>query len=238
MEESRVLLFNSPWSTAERDQIGLLGRAPFVVERLRRSADLLRRLETERFAMVILWMPSDGIDIEDVLPVIRSANSPCSRCILILLTPQSRLEDCHPYLRLGVNALLPSSVSLAELDAEIGRQTQAARRVETRLLVRLRVTIPTAPQSVICQTVNVSATGMFLASTVQPPLGTGLAFEMPLPGWSQPIAGEAFVVRLSSIGRDRQRGLGVTFTSFRRDGGQLLREFIEGQLPPDGLLQS
>lgn len=229
VEESRVLVFNSPWSTAEVDRIGLLGRAPYIVERLRRSSDLLRRLETERFAMVVLWMPYDGIDIEDVLPVIRSANSPCSRCILILLTPQSRLADCHPYLRLGVNALLPDSSSLAELDAEIGRQTQAARRVEARLLVRLRVTIPTAPQSVICQTVNVSATGMFLASTAQPPVGTGIEFEMPLPGSPQPIAGEAAVVRLSSIGRDRQRGLGVTFTSFRRDGWQVLRKFLESR---------
>lgn len=232
MEAARVLLFNCPWRTAETEQLGLLARTTFVVDHLRRSGELMRRLQTGGLSVLVLWLPGDGIDIEDVLPVIRSANSPCSRSILILLTSESRLVDCQPYLRMGVNALLPDSASPEDLDAEIARQMQAARRVDARLIVKLRVSLPTAPQSVICQTVNLSATGMFLASTAQPPVGTGIAFEMPLPGWPLPIAGEASVVRHSTVGRDRLRGLGVEFKSFRQDGQELLRKFIEGQLPP------
>lgn len=232
MQKSRVLLYNCPWSTAQTDAMGMLGRESFIVEQLRRSGELLKRVESEKFSLIITWMPCDGIDIEDVLPAIRSANAPCSRSILILMTQESRLADCQPYLRMGVNGLLPSSASPEDLDEEIGRQLQAARRVDTRLIVRLRVALPTAPQSVICQTVNLSTTGMFLASSAQPPIGTGVAFEIPLPGWPLPIAGEASVVRHSTVGRDRQRGLGVEFKSFRQDGQELLKRFIEGQLQP------
>ena len=228
-----MLMFNSPRElTAER--MGVLARPPFVAVELRRSADLFQRIATEPFTMLILWLPGDGIDIEDILPAVRSARSPCSHSILIVLTRENRLEDCRPYLRMGVNALLADTASLEALDLVVAKQTQVAPRVETRVMVRFKATIQQAPQSVICQTVNLSSSGMFLAATTLPPIGTNLSFELPLPGQPIPIVGEAFVVRHASVGREKQSGLGAAFTSFRHDGWQVLRKFVDEKLGRPG----
>lgn len=230
MSEVSVLLFNSPW-TSPAIQPGLLARSAFVLEEVKRVADLLRRLESGHFAVVILCMKGGGIEFEELLSVIRSEKMPCSRCILILLTPTESLEQCRSYVGKGLNVLLPETVSTEELEAVIARQTQVAPRVQTRVMVRLRVSIQQSPSLLVCQTTNLSSSGMFLASATLPPIGTNITFEMNLPKSSASIAGEALVVRHASNGRENQRGMGVTFTSFRQDGQQVLRRFIDEALP-------
>lgn len=230
MNEVKVLLFNPPRS-AVNVGAGLLCRAPFTLKVVDRAAELLRQIESIAFNVVILNMPGDGLDFEDILPIVRSEKMPCRKSVLVLMTPESRLEHCRTYLSRGLNALLSNSASLEELEEVVARQTKAAPRVETRVMVKLKVAMQQPPVSLICQTVNLSSSGMFLASASLPPVGATLSFEMPLPGWDIPIAGDARVIRHAAHGREKRIGMAVAFAYLKQNGWQMLRSYIDKSLP-------
>ncbi|MEW6365573.1 MAG: PilZ domain-containing protein [Acidobacteriota bacterium] len=225
----KVLLFNLP-RHLDALRAGLLARPPFAVEEVSRAGELLRRLESTQFGMVIMNLPGDGIDIEQILPVIRSRGIPSARCILMLLVPEAHLEARRPLLSRGVNALLSAAAQTDELEAAIARQIEVAPRVNARVMVRVKARVQLGQASFIFQTVNVSATGMFLACATTLPVDSFFSFELVLPGTSTPLVGEARVVRHAAHGRESSLGMGTSFTSLRHDGRQILQNFLDKAL--------
>jgi hypothetical protein len=84
----------------------------------------------------------------------------------------------------------------------------------------------------MCQTENVSTTGMLVRSNVGYPPGTRLGFEFLLLGDSRAVKGEAEVVRHTTIGREAVRGIGCRFVSFEGDGEKRFLEYMKKQNAP------
>jgi len=217
MDEFRVLLYDFPPEMMAL-RLGLLSRPPFVVDHPARPVNLVRCLETTRYRMAILGLPSAEVEFECIFPLIRGMGRPSSRCILIVLAPPDRLGDLQPYGGRGVNALLSRNASPEELEAEILRLTRAAPRLETRHMVRLKARAPRTPSPLICQTDNISTSGMFLSTAVKVPIGTIIDFELDLPGREWPVLGEARVVRHAVPGQEKRDGMGVMFLTLRGEG--------------------
>jgi hypothetical protein len=225
MDELRVLLFNFPQEMIAL-RLGLLSRPPFAVDAAPNPVELVRRLETVRYRMAILGLPAQGVGFKDILPLARGEGHPNTRCILIVLATPDRLEEMRPFLGKGLNALLSRSATPVELEAEIARQTHVAPRVETRQMVRLKAKIAQTPSALICQTLNISASGMFLSSMKKVPIGTVIDFELALPRLKLPVSGQARVVRHSLQEKEKRDGMGAAFLSFRIDGREKLMEFL------------
>jgi hypothetical protein len=230
MDEFPVLIFNFPQELVSV-RMGILSRPPFVVDAAGRAFDLFRRLETSTYRMAVLNMPGDGVEFKDVFPLLRGGKSRHARCILVLLTEEPRMEDHQPYLKKGLNALLPVTAPAEEIEAALARLTQVAPRIDTRVMVKLRARIEQGTSSSMCQTGNLSSSGMFLVTRMKLPVGATLTFELLLPGMKVPLSGEAKVMRHSATGREKSDGMGVMFTTLRGDGRQALLDFLSKLRP-------
>jgi len=206
--------------------MGLLARPPFVVDPASRTEDLVRHLETIAYRLIILCLPVPGLEFDGIFPLIRGEGRKSARCILMALAEDALLEALKPRVGRGLNALLPRTVSAADLEAEIARQTQVAPRLQARVMARLRARLVRTPSSLICQTGNISASGMFLVSRMKLPVSTSFEFELALPKLKLPVAGEGRVVRHAATDREKLDGMGAAFLAFKADGRQQLLNFL------------
>jgi hypothetical protein len=233
MDESRVLLFNFPQDMIGL-RMGLLARPPFVVDPTTQAGELARLLETVAYRLIILCLPVPGLEFEGLFSLIRGEGRKSARCILMATAEDALLESLKPRVGRGLNALLPRSVSAADLEAEIARQIQVAPRSDARVMARLRARLVRTSSSLICQTGNISSTGMFLVSKMKLPVSTSFEFELAIPRLKLPVAGEGRVVRHAATDREKMDGMGAAFLAFKADGRQQLLNFLAA---PPGMLQ-
>jgi len=225
MEAVRVLSFNFP-PELHAVQTGLLSRPPFAAEAVSRAAELLMRLEGPPYRLMILSMPGDGLEFKQILPIIRDPKMPCSKGAVILLTPQERVDEHRAYLQKGLNVVLSRAVCPDVVELEIARQIEVAPRVSTRIMLRLKAKVQTQNAMIMCQTANISATGLFLVHKTILPVGTRFTFELMLPGAKVPITGEARIVRHALKTKEKYEGMGAVFTALSPDGQRSLQEFV------------
>lgn len=232
MDELKVLLFNVPAPLLDRTD-GLLTRPPFAVEECAMAEELHQRLEKIRYKMVILNLPSAGLEPRDILYTLRHLKKASSEAIIIILAPEDHILEYKAYLTKGLSALLSHTAPPREIEIQIARLAQVSPRVESRIMVRLKAKLQQHQHGVVlAQALNLSITGLFVATSMKFPVGCEVLFELLLPQSRVPISGEAKVVRHSTGSRDRSDGMGLTFTSFKADGKNALKAFIDQKLPP------
>jgi len=225
MESVRVLGFNIP-SELKAVETGLLSRPPFATEAVSRAAELLMRLEGPPYRLMILNMPGDGLEFKQILPIVRDPKMPCSKGAVILLTPPERVEEHRAYLQKGLNVVLSRTVCPDVVELEIARQVEVAPRVNTRIMLRLKARVQSQNTMIMCQTANISASGLFLVHKTILPVGTIFSFELMLPGVKAPITGEARVVRHATFIKEKYEGMGAVFISLPPEGQKHLQNFV------------
>jgi uncharacterized protein (TIGR02266 family) len=95
-------------------------------------------------------------------------------------------------------------------------------------MLRLKARVQTQSTMIMCQTANISASGLFLVHKTILPVGTVFTFELLLPGAKTPIAGKARVVRHALIVKEKYEGMGATFIDLSPEDQERLREFVAG----------
>ena len=230
MAELRVLLFNVP--TGAIDLVdGLLARPPFEVDRCALSEELMQRLDKIAYQLVILSLPSAGLEPRDILYTLRNEKRPSSKSIVIILAPRDRIAEYQAYLGKGVSALFAHGAQPQEVEGAIARLTQVAPRVESRIMVRLKAKIQQTHGVILCQAMNLSLSGMFVTTSMKFPVDSEVVFELLLPQTRIALNGEGKVVRHASGSRDKSDGMGILFVSFKADGQKILKTFIDQKLP-------
>ena len=225
MEAVRVLSFNLP-AALQAVQTGILSRPPFASEAVYRASDLLTHLEGLPYRLMILAMPGDGLDFRDLLPIVRDPRMPSSSGSVMLLTPEERVEEHRAFLQKGLDVVLPRTAAPETVEAEIARQIQIAPRANTRVMLRLNARIQAQNTRIMCQTANISPSGLFLIHAPTLPVGTVFTFELRLPKSRDPIAGEARVVRHAFRNKEKYEGMGAAFISLPPESRKLLQEFV------------
>ncbi|HVR62346.1 MAG TPA: PilZ domain-containing protein [Polyangia bacterium] len=109
-------------------------------------------------------------------------------------------------------------LSTAEMRAFIDRAPRS------RLAVPVLCRFPSFIDFVETQSVNVSASGMFLTCETPPPIGTKIDFEFSLDDGFVMLKGSALVVRAVTAG---EKGMGLRFLDLDPDSRKLIDRIVE-----------
>lgn len=204
----------------------LLNRSYFDVDRVPRGESALILCSQVRFDLMIVGYPLPDMSLDALLEGIRRPESPCAENQLLLLAPAEQLAELHPLVGDGVDAVMSIGQPVQLLEEVASRLLEVAPRTATRLMVKLEAELREGKSLTLCQTENVSETGMLLRTDRLYPVGTQVQFELFLPGDRAAISGRAEVVRHTHQLIERVEGLGVRFAEFAGEGRRRLQEFL------------
>jgi CheY-like chemotaxis protein len=167
-----------------------------------------------RFAGLIAAYPLPDLPMSVFLDAVRRRGSAWQSTALLLLTGLALRGDAEVYVGRGANRVVTVEEAGLVLADLLERLLATAPRVAIRVPGRIEVRADTYVRRVLCQTWNVSATGMLLRGPHTYPPATELGFELFMPGDLEPVRGKARVVRQTLPPREPMPGIGVAFASF------------------------
>ena len=203
-----------------------LRRVGFISDWVASGGEAQDLLSLLPFDAVIAVYPVADITTKQFLSVMRRAEAPCRNAAVVLLAPEAFLGDAMEFIGLGANAVLPLAEAVELLPAKLRELIDAAPRYPLRVMSRIRGKVGLSGATTLCQTENISITGMLLRGDQHVPVGGEVHFELTLPGEGKSLRGTGQVVRHTFEKRERVSGLGIKFTSFEGDGQVRLQTYL------------
>jgi hypothetical protein len=163
---------------------------------------------------LVVAYPLPDLPMSVFLDAVRRRGSPWQSAALLLMTGAALRSDAEVYVGRGANrvvAIEEAGLVLADL---LERLISTAPRVPIKVPGRIEVRVDEYVRKVLCQTWNVSSTGMLLRGPYTLPPTTELGFELFMPGDLEPVRGRGRVVRQTLPPREPMPGIGVAFSSF------------------------
>jgi CheY-like chemotaxis protein len=227
-ESQRSVLFIGFDSETFRTIASYAERKGYFADRVESSHDALELLTLLPFDALVLAHPLTGLTARYILSVVRQADSPNRKAGVVVVTDRQHISDAADLRELGANAVLLDQDATAKMPGVLKEITQAAARMPIRLMSRVRTTLGVVDVQSLCQTVNVSMTGMLLRGDQVIPVGSEIAFEIQLPHGAKPVRGRGRVVRHTFAQKEKVAGLGVLFLGFQESDDLRLRSFLDG----------
>lgn len=167
------------------------------------------------FRFLLARFPTVGVDAKALLADVRKEASLCRNSGMILLTPADKAEEAKAFIGRGANRVL----TFEELGSVLTDALVALERVSRRHDVRiaLRVFFPENQRWELCQTENVSQTGLLVRLPKSIEQGSEIDLELNLGGGA-PIRANGEVVRETVPTHEKVRGIAIRFLSFQADG--------------------
>lgn len=206
--------------------VPFLARQSFDVDRFPSAAGSLDLISKVPFELLLVRYPVRGVEIEKFLASVRHPESPCLRSSLLLLAPAERLAESQGYIGRGANRALSLEASEGELQGTISSVLDVAPRKDARFMARLEIKIGGARDMILCQTENISASGMLFRSDRRYEIGTQIDFEFTLPRDPRPVSGVAQIMRYTTYGKEQSMGIGVRFLSFAGDSQRRFESYL------------
>lgn len=226
VERSTVLVVNV--GSEEFDKVEpLLGREEFEVDRFPRASMALELIESVGFDVLVVGYPLPDISAREFLQRVRRSDSPCRATPLLLLARSEDLDAAGELVGYGANRVVPMEETAQQLQQEVTDLLEVAPRREVRTMVRLQVKVDDGKQLAMCQSENISRSGMLIRAGEAYEIGTEVSFEFFLGQHSTPVVGCGEVVRHTTPGREDVVGMGVRFSSFEKNGRKRLERFLE-----------
>lgn len=205
-----------------------LERETFDVDRFPSGEGALDLVSQVSFEVLIVRFPLRDMELRAFLESVRSAASACLRSPLLLLATNGVYEEAQSFIGRGANRVVPLEDSEAQIQNAVSQLLNVAPRKAARFVARLEIKLGGAKDMILCQTENISATGMLINTERRYELGTKIHFEFPLPEDHRPIIGVAEVVRHTNSGRDAVAGIGLRFLSFAGDSQRRFNAYLKG----------
>ena len=174
---------------------------------------------------VLITYPLWDATLEDVVRGVRNAGSSGEPIPTFVVAPEETLSEVGPFETLGVT-ILSDSQDEHSLRTRVREAIFPIPRAGQRVAVKIEVQLGTGRVLRLCQSENISISGMLVRTAEEYPIGSAVEFEFGLPGQDVSIRGEAQIVRYTEPDRDQNRGVGMRFLSFEEDGYDRLRDFI------------
>lgn len=204
----------------------ILQRDDFEVDRVPRAAPAIHLLLNVPFHALLVRHPLPDIPIQAFLDQLRDSHSQSRRSPLLLIINPEDKEIAEKLIGKGVNRFCTIQDSPEKIRDILARLLQVAPRIASRVVIRLESHVGERKSLLLCQTENISETGMLIKTNRRFPLKSRVHFEFILPGDREPLSGEAQVVRHTTPGRERIIGVGLCFLSFKGDGWERLKAFL------------
>jgi len=178
------------------------------------------------FAAIVSAYPLPGAGFGILLSAIRSRASASRRCGMLLLVPRSRLEAARSLIGRGINRVLCQDESLGTILTALEDLTKVAPRVPLVAPARIALEFAGEPITALCQTENLSISGMLIRGCINCRPGMQIAFQLRLAGEEDPVEGLAEVTRKSDPEREGMRGFGARFLELRGDDRNRLQQWL------------
>ena len=172
----------------------MLQRNAFEVDRFPGPAGALELIGHVAFEVLIVRFPLPEVDIYAFLQRVRSESSPCLRSPLLLLASPTDLEEAESFVGKGANRVLGLETGVEDIQGAVSQLLNVAPRKAARFIARLEIKLGGAKDMILCQTENISESGMLLKTDRRYDKGTRIHFEFALPDDQRPIVGIAEVV--------------------------------------------
>jgi len=194
----------------------------FTAEVLDDPQEAGKKLETERFEVVVSGYPLEPGALGQIVAAMRGRDSINSSSALILLSPRSSLRGAAGLVGRGVNKALSTEEEPTVLGIVAQRMVEFNQPMAERLPLRLKVSTDIDGEDSSWFTENLSGGGMLICTRTPPPLGGEFSFSLELE--SGTVTGAARVVRHTACGQEAVDGFGARFLSFDGDGRRRLLE--------------
>ena len=201
-----------------------LRRSNLAVRRVVRSADALQLVYETSVDLVVVVLPVVGA--EKVLSAVRAEGSASRRAGVVVIGEGEGHEESDLTFGRLANRLLPPVCSTEEYERTATTLLDVAPRIELRGPSRLKLRLASGSPPDL-EVANLSASGMLVAAAEPlPPLGAVLGFALELPTESEPVRGQAQVVRLARPKNGGERGFAVRFLVLGGEGPERLRALV------------
>lgn len=205
--------------------VPFLARQSFDVDRFPSAVGALELTSQVPFEMLLVRYPLPDMQIETFLQEVRRPESPCLHSSLLVLTSAELEAQAQRFIGMGANRTVNLEASEAEIQQSVSSVLHVAPRKAARFLARFEIKIGDAKDMMICQTENLSASGMLIRTNQRYQIGTQVEFEFQIPDDSRPVRGKAEVVRHTHAGRDSVGGIGMRFVSFAGDSQHRFEQY-------------
>jgi hypothetical protein len=183
------------------------------------------------FDLIIAAFPPPGPpSMGSFLQAVRAEASPCRHSGLLLLADSRSVLRATGFIGRGANRVVSEQDSPEHIASSAADLLKVAPRLPIRVPTRIDVKLFEQPVTNLCQTENLSASGMLLRGFGHYPVGTALDFELDLPGDAAPIRGGAEVARITDPSRERLTGFAARFVSFLDEDRSRLEIFLGQRL--------
>ncbi len=203
-----------------------LGRNAFDVDRFPSGSGALELTAYVSIEVLMVRYPLPDMDLGVFLQAVRQPASKCLTSPILILADATASAEAKVYIGRGANRVLHVEQAEDELQATVSSLLAVAPRKDARFLARMEIKIGGAKDMILCQTENLSASGMLIRTERRYDKGTKIEFEFSLPDDARPIVGVAEVVRHTMVGRDQVGGIGVCFLSFSGDSQRRFETFV------------
>lgn len=195
----------------------------YEVEEVPTCRSALNLLAEIPFALVVATHPRSDLEPKHFLDRLRAAESASRQAKVILVTEDPTHADLTGLRQRALEIVSRQDALLEELPSQA---LKGDLRVPISVMVRLAADLPYGRSIRICQSENLSVSGMLIRTEDTLPVGTAVEAEFSLPGDSETIEAEAKVVRLTAPGEIP--GIALHFEKLLEHSRRRLESFLEG----------
>jgi response regulator RpfG family c-di-GMP phosphodiesterase len=203
-----------------------LARDAFDVDRFPSGTGALELTAQVSIEVLLVRYPLPDMDLGVFLQSVRRPDSKCLSSPILILADTGSAAEAGSYIGRGANRMLHLEDAEEELQGTVSSLLAVAPRKDARFLARMEIKLGGAKDMILCQTENLSASGMLIKTEKRYDKGTRIDFEFSLPDDVRPIRGFAEVVRHTMVGRDDVGGIGVRFLSFNGDSQRRFESYL------------
>jgi len=144
---------------------------------------------------------------------------------IVVLAPAASLFEVAGFEDRGVT-VLAEDIEPEELRAAVRGLLVRVLRADPRTIVRMAVQVGAGQLLRVCQTEDLSASGMLIRTSEEFPIGSAVKLEFSVLEDEEPIRCKAQVVRYTQPDVEKARGMGVHFLSFEENDQARLENFL------------
>ncbi len=209
----------------------LLSRSAFEVNAMPTGEASLILTDQRRYHLLLVGYPLPDMDLERFLSAVRRQESPCADSPVLILSDKERIAETEAFVEGGYVQAVATSEDGAKLQMVASRLLEVPPRIAARAMVRLEVALQEAKSVHLCQTRNISVTGMFIGTEQSLGLGTRMQAELALPDDTRPIYSEVEVKRLAMPEVEGFPGVGVRFLNMDPAAASRLQRYLDAHGP-------
>lgn len=231
--KQKILIVGGDGALLERIE-PMLARASvetLPVPGAKHAVALLRQMTHIEF--VIVCYPLPDATMAEFFQSLEETSGAEPFTYVLIVTPEPHVAELADFAADSLD-IVSLDQPEEELAARLARFLRQTPRPALRIMVKLNIELGAGRVHRLCKTQNISASGMLVKTDDHFPLGSMISLEFQLPDGSEPIRGEAQVVRHTRPEREDIVGMGLRFLELYDDGQELLEAFVAERIQEAG----